>query len=225
MSDNSSSEGYSATKGTDYPAKPDPSSLEGYSAIKSTDYPAQPNGRVEEYPAPESPQGAPPSKPRFPWKKVVWFSVGAIVIVGGVAVYLLYRSSPIRFSDGNIIVRDSIGGAIEIDVTPELPDSFPSDIPIFPDAKLEPSATLIESDDPDLELSIFRWNVSAPLAEVLTWYVEELEIRGWNIISRQQTGINTGLFTVIKENRGFFLDFEGVSSTRTNVTLNIGEEF
>ncbi len=167
----------------------------------------------------------PPSKPRFPWKKVVWFSVGAIVVLGGASAYLYYRSLPFRISGDKIIVRDSSGGAIEISLNPKLPDSFPSDIPIFPESELEPSAVLIESDDPEAELSIYRWKAPAPLAEVAFWYVDELEARGWSIVGRQPSGINAVLFTVVKDGRGFLLDFRGITSTRTDVTLNFAEEF
>ena len=52
----------------------------GFLQEKGTDYPSEP---VQSDLPPDS-QGSPPSsKPRFPWKSVVWFSVGAVVILGG----------------------------------------------------------------------------------------------------------------------------------------------
>jgi hypothetical protein len=201
-------ENFLQEKGTDYPAEPQ-SDQQGYQMEKGTDYPAAPD----------------PSGPQFPWKKIVWFSVGAIVIIGGVVAYLFYKSGPFRISGDKIIIRDKAGGAIEISTKGDLPESFPSDIPIFPDATLAPSFVLIESDDPEQEGSFYSWQAPAPLEDVGFWYLEQLELNGWDIALRQQTGVNTVQFTTLKNKRGFILELRGVSSTRTDVSLIFAEEF
>lgn len=211
---------------------------ENFLQEKGTDYPTQPQGRVEEYPPEPHPRveeygqekgtdypTQPPSGPRFPWKKVVWFSVGAIVILGGVSAYLFYKSGPFRISGDKIIIRDSSGGAIEISTKGDLPDSFPSDIPIYPDATLAPSFVLIESDDPEQEGSFYSWQAPAPLEDVGFWYFEQLELNGWDASRRQQTSVSTLQVTVLKGERGFILELKGVSSTRTDVSLIFAEEF
>ncbi|HXV27043.1 MAG TPA: hypothetical protein VD862_03425, partial [Candidatus Paceibacterota bacterium] len=78
---------------------------------------------------------------------------------------------------------------------------------------------------PEQEGSIYRWQAPGPLEDVAFWYEDELDLNGWDIALKQPAG-NSGLvFTVVKGERGFLLQMQGVSSTRTDVSLFFAEEF
>lgn len=186
----------------------------GYRMEKGTDYPANP-----------MPPEPPRAKSRFLRSKLLWVSVGGVVLLGGVFTYVFLSRLPFRVQGDKIIIRDEAGGAIEISTKGDLPESFPSDIPIFPDATLAPSFVLIESDNPEQEGSFYSWQAPAPLEDVGFWYLEELQLNGWEIVMRQQTSATTVQFTTLKDERGFILELRGVSATRTDVSLIFAEEF
>ena len=225
MPDMDDSPNFTQEKGTDYPAQPNTTgdgsrTHSRYST--DTDYRHEraseqvANPRVEEY--------TPPPKPRILHSKFLWLAVAGVVVVAGIFGYRFYQSLPFRVDDGNIILRDSHGGTLEIDTTPELPASFPSDIPIYPGAVLQPTGEL-QGSDAEQRGSIYRWRVPAPLEDVGFWYADELERSGWDIPLRQPAGTTGVIYTVTKGERGFLIELRGVSSTRTDVSLIFAEQF
>jgi len=180
---------------------------QGFEQMKGTDVPTEPVAS---------------KRPMVQW--VVGISV--VVLIGlSVATYAWFRWwSPISVSGDKIIVRDSAGGALEINTKPELPAAFPDDVPVHPDANLETSAVLLESDDPEQEGSVYLWVVSAPLEDVAFWYLPALEQDGWDVPIKNGSN-NTVFITATKGERGFILTLHGVSSTRTEVSLVFSEEF
>jgi hypothetical protein len=148
-----------------------------------------------------------------------------VLIAALAGAYLWYRAwSPVRFDEDRIIIRDQAGGAIEIDRSPELPDTFSADVPVHPDAVLQTSAVLIESADPEQEGSVYLWVVPAPLEDVGFWYIEQLERNGWDTPIKQ-ADVTSVFITATKGERGFALVLQGVSSERTEVSLTFSEEF
>jgi len=169
-----------------------------------------------------------PGEPVAPKRPIIKWILGIsiVVLVGAlVAAYLWYRAwSPINLEDDTIIIRDQAGGAIEIDTKPELPDTFPADVPVHPDAQLQTSAVLIESQNPEQEGSVYLWTIPAPLEEVGFWYIEQLALNNWETPLKQAA--QTSVFiTATKEDRGFALVLQGVNSTRTEVSLTFSQEF
>lgn len=169
-----------------------------------------------------------PASPRRGWARrhVPWLAAAGVgvVAVGFVVWPFLKSRVPFTIRDGRIIIRDTKGGAIEVSREPRLPSGFPSDIPIYPQAKLLPSAVLIESRDPDAQGSLYRWEVPGPLEDIAFWYIRELELRGWSIPTK--AAANDGVtMTVIKDGRGFVMTLIGRSSTRTDVSLVFSDEF
>lgn len=176
---------------------------QGYEQVRGTDF-------------------GPPGKGRWKW----WVAGGVVVIGAALAgtAYWFQNYGPFSIKGGKIIVRDTKGGALEIDTAPKLPDGFPSDIPVYTEARLTSSAVLKESKDPQAQGSLYVWMAPAPLEDVAFWYIRELERRGWNIKNKTASG-NSVLFTVIKDGRGFILTLTGISSERTDVSLVFDKEF
>lgn len=173
--------------------------------------------RVEEY--------TPPPKPRILNAKFLWLAVAGVVVVAGIFGYRFYQSLPFRVKDDRIILRDSHGGSITIDTSAELPDTFPEDIPIFPDAVLQPSIVDLTSQrNPDQEGSLYMWQAPAPLEDVGFWYNDALAQNGWEVPLKTPTQTSV-LYTVRKGDRGFVMEIKGVSSTRTDVSIILTEEF
>lgn len=217
---------FSQEKGTDNPAQPGPTES---NASEQSRYPTDTDYRhekaSEQVATPKVREYPPPPKPRILNAKFLWLAVAGTVVVAGVFGYRFYQSLPFRIKDDTIILRDSHGGTLEIDTKPELPDSFPSDIPIFPDAELKQVAALGGGGNPEQTGGLYRWEAPAPLEDVGFWYIEQLELNGWEIVLKQQTSVSTGQWTVIKGERGFVMELKGVSSTRTDIALVFGSSF
>lgn len=163
-----------------------------------------------------------PAGPRSGWVRryLPWIAAGfgAVLVAGFFAArYYFQRSIPFRVRDGNIILKDSHGGEAEIDTTPELPDGFPSDVPIFPGATLHTLTTFTQGGSPEAQGSLYLWSAPAPLEDVAFWYLAELEAHGWELPTRTPTA-DSVIFVVRKESRGFVLTLKGVSSVRTEVS-------
>lgn len=166
-------------------------------------------------------------RPGWMRRSLPWLAAGSVVVlVAGffAARYFFKRDIPFRIENGNIILRDKSGGEVEIDATPELPAGFPSDIPIFTDARLQTLTTLTRSENPEAQGSLYIWAAPAPLEDVAFWYIAELGLRGWEIPTRTPAA-DSVVFLVRKDGRGFILTLKGVSSERTDVSLVFSQEF
>lgn len=191
---------------------------QGYEKVYGQDYVK--HGQVKGTDFPGEPVAS--KRPVVRW--VLGISV-AVLIAALVGAYLWFRAwSPIEVTGDKIIVRDEAGGAIEIDTRPELPDTFPSDVPVHPDAELQTAAVLIESEDPEQEGSVYLWAVAAPLEDVGFWYLEQLERNGWEVPLKQAEATSV-FIAATKGDRGFAMVLQGVSATRTEVSLTFSEQF
>ncbi|HXV26891.1 MAG TPA: hypothetical protein VD862_02630, partial [Candidatus Paceibacterota bacterium] len=125
--------------------------------------------------------------------KLIWVAVGGVVVFAGIFGYAyIRRAVPFRVEGDRVIVRDSHGDAVEINTKPELPETFPADIPVYPESELQTSVELVENRDPEQEGSIYRWQAPGPLEDVAFWYEDELDLNGWDIALKQPAG-NSGL--------------------------------
>jgi hypothetical protein len=191
---------------------------QGYEQVKGDDYAK--HGQVKGTDWPDKP--TPPKSSKLPWI----LGISVVVLIAALAgAYLWFRAwSPISYDGGKIVIRDEAGGAIEIDTKPELPSTFPADVPVHPDAKLQTSAVLIESENPEQEGSVYLWSVPAPLEEVGFWYLAALEDNNWDT-PLKQAGETSVFITAIKDDRGFAMVLQGVSAERTEVSLTFSTEF
>ena len=97
----------------------------------------------------------------------------------------------------------------------ELPDDFPSAIPIYPDA-----VPMQYADVGDAVNAGFT--VDAPLNEVRDWYLEQLEDKGWNIEINMFTA-DGGMITAGLEGQSLSLML-GTDDGETTIIVTMGQD-
>jgi hypothetical protein len=155
--------------------------------------------------------------------------VVAAVILGGI----FYRKAK-GLVVGNIFSRLT-GGVVDVDkdgekvtITSEegefsfeeggsLPDNFPSDFPIYPDAKLASSWTASGDDTDGLSLI---WETEDSVSKVSNYYEGELEDAGWTLSFTSETEDST-TFAFEKNDASGFIGIT-VEESKTVISLTLG---
>ncbi len=102
-----------------------------------------------------------------------------------------------------------------------LPDDWPSDVPLYPDAELESSTALRMSDTVQLTAS---WSTSDDVNDVYDWYRSELPAEGWEIagdFSMEQNGQRTANITTSKGDSEANVFIGDQSDGATGITINL----
>jgi hypothetical protein len=97
-----------------------------------------------------------------------------------------------------------------------LPESFPTDVPIFPDAT--PTASLVKEGGD----SVVSLNTAAPAPEVFDYYRAALENRGWDIESETAGDIQGAL--IMKKGARTATVLILASHAGTQIVLTVAEE-
>jgi hypothetical protein len=95
----------------------------------------------------------------------------------------------------------------------ELPDNFPSDVPVYPESV--PTASLV-SGEQDFVVS-FATSDRPP--DVLRYYKKNLGNEGWRIESEADLGTQSALVTTKDQRTTTILVMEGPSETHITVTI------
>lgn len=218
---------YKAEKGTDYPDRPQTGRVE--------EYPEPPHPRVEEYPTTPEPPSAPqpPLAPAAPVaassigsNMIIWIIGGIVVlaVVGGVIVRNKLRSLPFQLEDDKVIITDSKGDRLEVDLNPQLPDDFPLDIPIFPSVELTASSRFIGKTGETTQGSVFKWETKDFAVVVMNYYLSALPANGWEV-TRTSQGVTSTLIVASKGDRGLTFLIENMdpvaNTEKTDIILTL----
>ncbi|HET6498988.1 MAG TPA: hypothetical protein VFH17_08065, partial [Coriobacteriia bacterium] len=82
-------------------------------------------------------------------------------------------------------VEDATGVAVDTGGENALPEGWPQDVPIFPDARIDTSASLQSAEG---TVHSARLLTAEPFQDVVDWYDAEFESKGWTISQRLTTG-------------------------------------
>lgn len=77
-----------------------------------------------------------------------------------------------------------------------IPDSFPSDFPLYPSGKVDSAFEGVQGN-----FLVSAKTADAP-TEVYTWYLAELERNGWNVDQKLDRAIQAGAFANISCSKG-----------------------
>jgi len=77
-----------------------------------------------------------------------------------------------------ITIEGEEGEQVEIGSGTELPEDFPSDVPVYEDAELLASSTLTEGEAQNYYLSL---QTTDSFEDVVAWYKDEMESAGWEL--------------------------------------------
>jgi len=159
--------------------------------------------------------------------------LAAIIVVAVILGGIFYRKAK-DLVVGNIFSRLT-GGAVDVDkdgekvtITTEegefsfeeegrLPDNFPSDFPIYPDAKLA-SSWVAKGDDTD-GLSLV-WETKDSVSKISNFYESELEDAGWTLSFTSKTDDST-TFAFEKNDVSGFIGVT-VEESKTVISLTLG---
>jgi len=116
--------------------------------------------------------------------------VVAVLLIGGVVNRMAGKSAAER------AIEAATGGSVDIDgdgddVTiktadgtytggNKMPDDFPSDVPVYPDADVQGSYSLNGASGQGFTVGL---SSDDPLADVIAWYKREVAAKGWTIVA------------------------------------------
>ena len=110
---------------------------------------------------------------------------GLLLVVGGVIYRLRLADYFTKLSDKEIVKEKEVaiedkGEEVTIEESEGLPENFPADFPIYPDAQIENAFT---SKGEEIEAQSVIWMVQDSFKKVSEFYSTNLEKRGWKIDS------------------------------------------
>lgn len=99
----------------------------------------------------------------------------------------------------------------------QLPENFPSQIPLYPNATLQDVTASEKESEVDV---ITRWKTSDPINVVETYYQQEFQSKNWQILERPNPE-GEGSFVARQDNLQVSLSLEpnSISSTETNFEI------
>lgn len=100
----------------------------------------------------------------------------------------------------------------------KLPDGYPSDLPIYPGAKLTSSWST--SDDDSKGMSLI-WGTNDSIGQVADYYKKELEAKGWKITSSFSQA-ETSTYSFEKGGTSGFVGVGKGDKQNTNISVTIG---
>jgi len=150
-----------------------------------------------------------------------------IVVLGGffyrkakdlvVGSILSRLSGEIVEKDGDKVTVTLEEGEFSFEEEGNLPDNFPSDFPIYPDAKLASSWTASGNETDGLSLI---WETVDSISEVSNYYESELEDAGWTLSFTSETEDST-TFAFEKNDVSGFIGIT-VEESKTVISLTLG---
>ncbi|MGB6838980.1 MAG: hypothetical protein WBD86_00680 [Microgenomates group bacterium] len=169
-----------------------------------------------------------------PNKSLIILAVLAVILIAvGLAGRYVYRKVGESFL-GALLSRTT-GGKVDVDkegekitVTSEegefsfeeegkLPDNFPADFPIYPNAKLESSWTATSDETEGLSL---MWETNDSIDKVADYYKDELTSGGWKLSFTSEAEDSTTLAFEKDDTSGFI----GITieDSKTVISLTLG---
>lgn len=171
-------------------------------------------------------------KREFNKKAPILVILAAIVITAAILGGIFYRKAK-DLVVGNIFSRLT-GRVVDVEKNGEkvtvtldegehsfeegsLPDNFPSDIPIYPDAKL--ASSWVASGDGTDGLSLI-WETDDSVSKVSNYYENELENAGWTLSFTSETEGST-TYAFEKNDMSGFIGIT-VEESKTVISLTLG---
>lgn len=115
-------------------------------------------------------------------------------------------------------IEDATGIAVDTGGENTLPDGWPQDVPVYPDARIESSASVQSAEG---TVHSARLITTEPFQAVIDWHDTEFEAKGWTVAQRLTTGTGdaaTGAFTATK---GTLECVVAVSVSQGEVTVDL----
>ncbi|MHB1135588.1 MAG: hypothetical protein ACYCXR_09155 [Coriobacteriia bacterium] len=100
----------------------------------------------------------------------------------------------VEVDGGSVTISGENGDVTISDESGKVPDSFPSDFPLYDDADLDSASSIDDADGTSFYLSL----TSSDKPDVIyDWYKAELEDEGWEIVNDMNTSTEDGMTAII----------------------------
>jgi hypothetical protein len=117
-------------------------------------------------------------------------------------------------------IEDAGGGNAEVEMGGELPDDWPSDVPVYADATMQYSASVDPSTGQPGAMAVLMTDDRAE--DVAGFYRDSLADEGWTITASMESG-GTTVIGATKDTRVLSLSFAS-SEGQTTITIGVGAQ-